>query len=1050
MKGRTLSLGNLERWLIVAPLIVFFSAGFARADRDEAEDLEGPALTITQAEWKSSPQRLAVEGRGSNGATVTVVNADDPSQVLGSDQVEDRSWETATERPAPVPCRIRVVQSDGGTAERDVGGAPDDCGSSEVTSAAVPTVPNITVDDVTVSEGAGSAVFTVSLSKVTDEPVSVQYATADGSASWREDYRSTRGRVLIAAGAASATIDVPIVDDDFVEPDETFSVVLSFAYGGVVTDARGVATILDNDDDTPPPVVPDITINDITVDEGAGSAVFTVSLSEATSEPVSVQYATADGSASWREDYRSTRGRVNIAAGATSATIDVPIVDDDVVEPDETFGVVLSFARSGVVTDASGVATIQDNDTAPPPDELPEPVSQESNTGLLGRDLGTHVVLGANDLGMHCADQDDSIFSVLPPFNVLHAQVIKRGSRPTILDGTEVQVTYSAASNPNDPAAPNSINSTSANFPIAAVADLQVFKGNFWDQNPLTGNPQGYDTFEPLFFGLLTPDAVVIDLGLPAPETTALTACLPPPLGSGAPDGSDCHFEQQAMPGISDPYLANVAQPMHFDKDTGFFADLLGADDSIPGVANHPLGGLITDVNWFRADGIPILPVDDMGRGNAYPLVRVQAKQGNTTLASTDVVLPVAAEADCQLCHAEPLDCADPRLPIELQSSECNGIAVSPTRVSGTTFEVETIDSAPGFTIEQNLLNASKINILRLHDAKHGTSLDAARNVVCASCHYSPALDLAQVGPQGDQTVNISMSRAMHGHHGDLLVDGALVFPDMPPPDQRGVGEQQDILNQTCYQCHPGKRTQCLRGAMGGAGIVCQDCHGNMTQVGNDFTGGGPRVSWASEPKCQSCHTGDVMELNRPADTIVAPDGIRLLQAYTRAEHSENGGDALPILAGASRFAENETLFRLSGNDDGSGKGHGGIMCEGCHGSTHAIWPNANPDANDNVAANQLQGHAGTISECATCHTGELGNTLEGPHGLHPVGSSTRFARGGHEDLAEDDPNACRACHGRNGEGTVLSKLPVERQLNGRNYPAGHEVGCTECHRNEL
>jgi hypothetical protein len=309
---------------------------------------------------------------------------------------------------------------------------------------------------------------------------------------------------------------------------------------------------------------------------------------------------------------------------------------------------------------------------------------------------------------------------------------------------------------------------------------------------------------------------------------------------------------------------------------------------------------------------------------------------------------------------------------------------------------------------------------------------------------------LAQVGPQGPQADNISMSSAMHGHHGDLLVDGELVFPDMPPPDLRSVADQQDILNQTCYQCHPGKRTQCLRGAMGGAGIVCQDCHGNMGQVGNDFTVNGPRVSWASEPKCQSCHTGDVMELNRPADTIVAPDGIRLLQAYTRAEHSSNGGDAATILAPESRFAENQTLFRLSGNDDGSGKGHGGVMCEGCHGSTHAIWPNANPNANDNVAAIQLQGHAGTISECDTCHTADMGNTLGGPHGMHPVGRSTRFARGGHEDLAEDDPDACRACHGRDGEGTVLSKLPVPRRLDGTNYPAGHEVGCTECHRNEL
>ena len=122
-------------------------------------------------------------------------------------------------------------------------------------------------------------------------------------------------------------------------------------------------------------------------------------------------------------------------------------------------------------------------------------MAQESNGGLLGRDQGTHVVLGANDLGMHCADQDDSIFSVLPPFNVLHAQVIRRGGTPAILDDSEVEVTYSAASNPDDPVASDSINSTSANWPVGDVGGLQVYKGNFWDVNPVTGNLQGFDSF---------------------------------------------------------------------------------------------------------------------------------------------------------------------------------------------------------------------------------------------------------------------------------------------------------------------------------------------------------------------------------------------------------------------------------------------------------------------------------------------------------------------------------------------------------------------------
>jgi hypothetical protein len=731
------------------------------------------------------------------------------------------------------------------------------------------------------------------------------------------------------------------------------------------------------------------------------------------------------------------------------------------VSPSHAYAAAGSYTVTLTVTDDDGAESEAATATAAigdaPPVDLPGPVGQEDNSGLLGRDHPGLVVLGANDLGMHCADQDDSIFSVLPPFNVLHAQVIQRGSTPIILDDTDVEVTYSATSNPNDPVGPGSINSTSANFPVGALAGLQVYKGNFWDMNPNTGNPQGFDTYEPLFFGLLAPEAVIMDLGLPAPETTLLTDCLPFPLGTVVGgDGSDCNFEQQAMPGFNDPYYANDPEPMHFDRDTGFFNDLLGSSNSIPGVVGQPLGGVITNVNWFRADGIPILPVDDSGRDNAYPLVRVMAKQNGQAVASTDVVLPVAAEADCQLCHADPIDCANEELPPEIQTNQCNGIAVSTTAVSETDFDVATIDTAPGGTVEQRLLNAAKINILRLHDAKHSTTLDATRNVVCASCHYSPALDLAQVGPQGAQAGNISMSRAMHGHHGELMVGDALVFPDMPPPDQRLPGEQQDVLEQTCYQCHPGKRTQCLRGAMGGAGIVCQDCHGNMTQVGNDFTGGGPRVSWASEPKCQSCHTGDAVNKNHPADAIVAPDGIRLLQAYTRDEHIDAGGDALPILSPDSPFAENETLYRLSGNDDGSGKGHGGVMCEGCHGSTHAIWPNANPNANDNVAANQLQGHSGTIIECSTCHetSGMSSRTQNGPHGMHLV-DDRRWWKEAHKDAAKRENGrpgggTCGACHGSDHLGTVLSRTPVTRtwsvEGSNRRVAAGDPVGCNHCH----
>jgi len=696
---------------------------------------------------------------------------------------------------------------------------------------------------------------------------------------------------------------------------------------------------------------------------------------------------------------------------------------------------------------------------------------------------GNFTILAANDLGMHCADLDYRVFSILPPFNVVHAQVIQKGtsnSLPQIVDNSSVDVFYSATSNINDPAGANSINTTSENLP-------GIYKANFWDLSSATSTIGG-DAYSPLYPSVLAVDPantcqftfdcpsalslfepIQTNTGIPVPDPNALY----PEVGSPA-----LVIAQQSMPG-----LANTPQAFdRFDTDLPFFV-------------NFPFGSRIKDVNWFAADGIPILPVDDTGVSNAYPLMKIAAlsRQDGTELASVDVVLPVASEADCQNCHVEPIDCTDPGLPGDVISNSCNGSAVSQT-----SFEVLTLDdNPPGETRLEQLLNTAKINILRLHDVKHGVDyknwdhsgqlasvpcnasnpddpncLINQTPIQCSQCHYSPALDLTQSGPvdepqQGNngrqQTIHISMSRAMHGHHGALLpFQGQALFPAMPAPINRSQQIAQQVLEQTCYQCHPGKRTQCLRGAMASGGVVCQDCHGNMEQVGNDFTANLPvtpfpagadltkRVPWASEPGCQSCHTGDaVTNLSNTAGTIPAdPHGIRLRQAYL-----QDDANATPIVAVNKRFAENESLYRLS-------KGHGGVMCEACHGSTHAIWPINNPLANDNIAAQQLQGHSGTITECTTCHAaGSLGLTLGGPHGMHPVGDSNWNSN--HEDFAERNLDSCRSCHGQNGEGTVLSRMAVTRTLRCDEGPGcdnneritlakGTQVGCGTCHENEL
>ena len=652
-------------------------------------------------------------------------------------------------------------------------------------------------------------------------------------------------------------------------------------------------------------------------------------------------------------------------------------------------------------------------------------------------------VLASNDLGMHCADLDYQVFSILPPFNVVHAQVVLPGTsttKPRLLSASEADVAYRATSSSVDPAGAGSINTTSA-FSTAGA------KSNFWAPALLPSGKTA--TLGGLVYRLLYP-GTALDLFAPIPPETGLPVPDPaklPALATG----------QQRMPSPS-----NVPQLFgRFDTNLPFFA-------------NFPFGTTVVGANWFSADGIPILPVDDAGRSNPYPLMRVQAvaKGANPQTASSirgsvDIVLPVASEADCRNCH----NGVDGRA----------SVFASVTKyANGTPWPIAQEADAPG---PDKINNAAKINILRLHDAKWGSRytssagaatpcmsgmeascLDKRRAIQCSQCHYSPALDLAQVGPINEpavgvngrqQTRHISMSRAMHDNHGQYTD----LFPAMPLPlsPARTLAVQNDILLQTCYQCHPGKQAKCLRGAMGAGGVVCQDCHGSMKQVGNDFTAGFPtgtgadltkRVPWAVEPRCQSCHVGDAKTVSTIArsDFIVAPDGIRNLMAYTR---SSAGTPAVKLIdSPTSRFAENQKLYRLS-------KGHGGVACQGCHGSTHAEWPNPNPVANDNIAASQLQGHSGTLIECTTCHAaGSLGLTLSGPHGMHPVNDAT-WTRN-HSDFAESRLDSCRACHGLHGEGTALSRVAANRTLAASEGTRtvtllqGTPVRCDTCHENKL
>ena len=220
--------------------------------------------------------------------------------------------------------------------------------------------PALTIDDLAVNEAAGTAVFTVSLSRPSGVPISVTATTADGTAVAPGDYTATTTVLNFAAGVVTQTFTVPIINDALNEAPENFTANLSGAVNATVARPVGVATILD--DDAPPALA----IDNVTVNEAAGSATFTVTLGAASGQVVAVDFATTPQTATAPADYQSVAGTLTfLPGGPLTQTITVPIVNDAIYENTETFLVNLSGPVNATIANAVGVGTIQDDDPLP-------------------------------------------------------------------------------------------------------------------------------------------------------------------------------------------------------------------------------------------------------------------------------------------------------------------------------------------------------------------------------------------------------------------------------------------------------------------------------------------------------------------------------------------------------------------------------------------------------------------------------------------------------------------------------------------------------------
>ena len=233
-----------------------------------------------------------------------------------------------------------------------------------VVPGATTTGPFLSINDTGVMEGnAGTrtATFTVTLSPMSAQTVTVSYATANGTATTADaDYAAKSGTLTFLPGETSKTIGVTVNGDTKFESDEVFFVNLSGAASATISDGQGSGTIMN--DDAPPA----LSIGDAVVaegDSGTAGASFAVTLSAPSGVTTFVNYATADGTATAaNHDYVPGSGTLILTPGVTTAVVTVPVAGDTTVEPTETFFVDLSAPVGAALYDARGQGSIVNDD----------------------------------------------------------------------------------------------------------------------------------------------------------------------------------------------------------------------------------------------------------------------------------------------------------------------------------------------------------------------------------------------------------------------------------------------------------------------------------------------------------------------------------------------------------------------------------------------------------------------------------------------------------------------------------------------------------------
>jgi hypothetical protein len=227
------------------------------------------------------------------------------------------------------------------------------------------------------TEGVGSVTLQVVRTGNTTGAASVKWTTANGQAIAGQDF-GARGSAAQRSGtlswaardASTKTISIPILQDILSEGGETFTVALSAPTGGILG-PMSTTTVYIGDDDIPAESLISFVPPKVLAFENAGNAVLTLrreAIGSGFTAAATVSYMTAPGTALASSDFTTRSGTVTwAAADSADKTITIPIVNNAVAEPHESFKVTLAGTVAGVsIGTPEATVTIIDDDEAFP------------------------------------------------------------------------------------------------------------------------------------------------------------------------------------------------------------------------------------------------------------------------------------------------------------------------------------------------------------------------------------------------------------------------------------------------------------------------------------------------------------------------------------------------------------------------------------------------------------------------------------------------------------------------------------------------------------